>query len=184
MRWPMAGYSPNSNRLMPVCSWYEGTRWHNQGSDTLYQNTLGSAGWPTANRAIYLPFLLEEPMLITEATISNGAGASAGSWDLGVYSADGVRLVSSGLVAQAGGANALQTIPLVDTLLDRGVFYMALVATSTSTTVNRYQGGITVDWYVWGALQQDSASPLPAIATFASNITTFLPTFTLHSRPI
>jgi hypothetical protein len=180
MRWPTSGYSTNANRLMPISLGYEMRKFLNHGTNQVNQGAYVAVGWPVANRAFYFPFMLEEPMYVTEGSLHN-TGSVAGSLDLGVYSVDGVRLVSSGLVTQAG-VGLVQRIPLTDTLLDRGVFYAALMATSTSTTTFRFNGGLASDWLVWGALQEDTAGSLPAVATFTTNQTPYLPYFSLHSR--
>jgi hypothetical protein len=181
MRWGTQLYSPNSNRLMPISAWYEMRRFSlSQGTNMIEQSGIASAGWPAANRAIYMPFMLEEPMYVIEAMVHNGSGPSTGSYDVGIYSVEGVRLVSSGLVAQSGADP--QTIALTDTWLDRGVFYMALMATSTSTTVFRFSGGDAQDWLLWGAFQEATGGTLPAVATFASNTTAYCPGLYLFSR--
>jgi hypothetical protein len=146
-----------------------------QGSATALINNLASAGWPAANRAIFMPFELEQPMIVTRAWLFNGASANTGNWDVGLYTADGTRLVNMGSMLQSGGINSLQQFDLSDTLLGRGVFYFAVACNSVSTTVYRVAAGAAQDWLLWGGLQQDSAFALPATATFASNQTAFFP---------
>jgi hypothetical protein len=150
-----------------------------------FQTSLGSAGWPAANQALYIPFELEGPWQAAGGLIALGHTAGGGNWDLGVYTADGTRLASTGSVALAGAIDTEQTVTLTQSVrLSRGVYYMALVASSTGMTIYRYAGGGANDWLVWGALQQASALPLPATATFARNTTQFLPFFSLTGTPL
>jgi hypothetical protein len=146
-----------------------------QGSSTaLLNNGVISAVWPSAGRAIYMPFELERPMIVTQAWLYNGTAAVTGNWDVGLYTADGTKLVSMGTTAQTG-INAVQSFDWTDTLLGRGAFYFAVACDSGSTTVYRSAAGAANDWLLWGGLQQASAHPLPATATFASNQTAFFP---------
>lgn len=167
------------NRVLPLVSWQVVGKYASQGTQRIAQASLVSASWPSANRAIYLPFELWQPFTIYEACINNGSGASAGSWDVGVYTADGTRIVSSGAVAQSG-VNAIQTISL-SARLGRGVYYMALLATSGSTTIYRSSAGAANDYLLWGALQEATGGTLPATATFATNSTAFIPCWGLFA---
>jgi hypothetical protein len=122
-----------------------------------------------------MPFELDRPMVVTRAWLFNGASANTGNWDVGIYTADGTRLVNMGTTAQAGGVSSVQQFDLTDTLLGRGAFYFAVACDSGSTTVYRCAAGTANDWLLWGGLQQASAFVLPATATFASNQTQFFP---------
>lgn len=147
---------------------------HGTGFNITGGTQIASAGWPANNRALYLAFELDRPMIATQMYVYNGSSATAGNWDIGIYAADGTRLVSSGSTAQTG-SNAPQTFNITDTLLDRGAFWLGIAASSTSTTVYRFNGGAANDWLIWGGMQEASALPLPATATFAVNTTQFIP---------
>jgi hypothetical protein len=139
----------------------------------LYLQNPGTAAWPAAGRALYLPVELDRPMLVTKLFVHNGTTAPSGTWDMGLYDDGGLRLINAGATAQ-GASSTLQTFDIPDTRLDRGLYYLAIVA-STTPGVYAFTGGVSIDWKCWGALQQASATPLPATATFASNTTAFLP---------
>jgi hypothetical protein len=179
MRW---GNAERLYRIAPISSIYEMRKYScNQGSHAILQSGIASAVWPAANRAIYLPVMLEEPMRLVTTLVFNGTAAVTGSWDVGIYTVDGTRLGSTGATAQAG-LNAPQTIPLTaPVFVDRGVYYIALMGTSASMSVYRFAGGVAGDYLAWGAYQEATAGSLPATATFASNTTAFVPMFSLHA---
>ena len=133
----------------------------------LFDNTAFGA-WSTvgANTALFLPFELDRPYLVTQLYVINGPTVS-GNIDVGIYSADGTRLVSNGSVAQTGGG-ADQIFNITDTLLGRGAFYLAVVLSSGTGELYRYAPTGTDNYRTWGALTQASAFPLPATATFAA----------------
>src|SRR5262249_28090905 len=145
-------------------------RYFKVGSGYNLSGSGGSAAWPANNRAIYVPFELDHPMLVVRMWVFNG-GTTSGNLDVGLYSADGTRLVSAGSTAQSG-TSQIQMIDITDTMLDRGAFYMALSSSTTSATFMRFNGGAANDWLLWGGLQEGLGSvALPATATFASNQT-------------
>src|SRR3972149_4026032 len=91
-----------------------------------------SAVWPTANKALYVPFRIGKPVLVKKLFLINGATVS-GNVDVGIYDAAGTRLISAGSTAQAG-ASALQQFDIADTLLGWGLFYMALAVRNVTAT--------------------------------------------------
>lgn len=135
-------------------------------------NTPGSAAWPAANRAIYIPFKVSEPILVKRLFVYNGATAS-GNADIGIYSSRAadrlpdVRLVSAGSTAQAGTSD-LQVFDVTDTWLGPGLFYWAFALDNTTGTVTRLNFGGTREGQLSGCMMQSSALPLPAAATPAS----------------
>lgn len=133
---------------------------------------------PAANTAIFIPFFVPEPFLVTKGFWGNG-NPVAGNLDLGIYDAAGNRLVSSGSTLQAT-VSVLQIVDLTDTVLARGYYYMAL-ASDTSGATQKVQAalvGSTPAYQAFGLLQQASAFPLPNPATFAKYASgAFMPMF-------
>ena len=177
MRWP-----GSFTRKVHLSSYIVAGTYFRIGSGLPYINSHASAAWPAANRAIYLAFELDVPMLVTQMYSLNGATAN-GTLDVGIYAADGTRLVSNGSVTQTG-PNAIQAFNIADTYLDRGAFWMALALSSGTGTIFRLNHGVAGDWLIWGGLQQDTALPLPATATFAVNTTQYLPLFGLTGMAV
>lgn len=133
----------------------------------------GSAAYPGANRAIYIPFRLMNPIRVTQLWQYNGFTAS-GNFDLGIYDAVGTKLVSLGSTAQSG-TSQLQIVALgTPVRLGVGLFYMAVAFDGTTGTLLRTSLSILFCKIV-GMAQQAAAFPLPATATFATITSAYIP---------
>lgn len=136
--------------------------------------TPSSQNFVTASLAVYVPFWVPETVVVTQLGWFNGA-AVAGNLDVGIYDEAGARLVSSGSTAQATTA-ALQAVDVTDTTLIRGSYYLALASDTSDATQKLYavlpEAGIPQSL---GLLQEASAFPLPATATFAKYASAFIP---------
>lgn len=126
---------------------------------------LVSVTWVTANMAVFVPFALEVPITAKQMFLLNGATAS-GNVDVGIYTADGIRLVSIGSTAQAG-INDLQAFNITDTILGPGRYYFAVAMDGTAGTILGASASATLA-RAMGYQQMATAFPLPATATFAT----------------
>jgi len=150
--------------------------------------TIGSMGgpysstWASASRAIFVPFRIPRSILVLNMWTYNGA-AVGNNLDIGIYSKDGTRLVSSGSTAQAG-INVIQTLDITDTLIGPGLFYMALSFDGTVSTVFRSLPGNIVFPRILGMVSMNNAFPLPASAVFATLASSTIPVFGLTVRSI
>lgn len=124
-----------------------------------------SSGVLTANRAYLIPFHLEEPITITKLFCANGATAS-GNVDVGIYSSDFTKIISSGSTAQAG-TNDLQVFDVTDTTIGPGDFYLAVALDNGTGTVFTQNLTVAIGRRS-GLLQMASAFPLPATITPAT----------------
>src|SRR5262245_36344187 len=100
---------------------------------SIHHISIGSLAWSTANSAVYLPVILESAVLIKSLSLANGTVVS-GNFDVGLYSADGKRIMSTGSTAQAGTTNS-QTVDTTDTPVGPGLFYLACAIDNTTATV-------------------------------------------------
>jgi hypothetical protein len=137
---------------------------------------VGAGAWPAADRALYIPFIIEAPVPVTQIAWENGATLN-GNVDVGIYDLAGKRLVSLGSTAQAG-ASVVQVGDITDTPLNQGVYYMAMASSSATATFARVQPG-SIGVRAGGGLQQATAFPLPSSATFAAVASSFLPMLAL-----
>ena len=134
-----------------------------------------------ANRAYYQPFYLPTTVQVLKLYIANGATID-GNIDMGIYSTAGTRLVSQGSVAHAG-VDVLQPLDIADTVLARGTYYLSFAASSATATFTR----IVLNTQICraaGLLQQNTAFPLPATATFATYGSSFVPLCGLSLRTL
>jgi hypothetical protein len=160
------------------------TPWSYQSLGTplrvMAQGAPATQNYVTASLVVYVPFWIPEAVTFTKMFIVNGA-AVAGNFDVGIYAADGTRLVSSGSVAQAGITQA-QPIDITDTTCARGQYYMAIVSDTSGVTQKIVSvlpaAGIPQSL---GLLQQASVTiPLStnaSPATFAKYASAFIPLF-------
>lgn len=143
------------------------------GTTASYGTAPTSAAFPTANKIFYSPIRTPCPLVIAQLYAHNGAAVS-GNIEVGLYSADGRRLVTSGSVAQAGTSIA-QTFDIADTLIGEDVFYLAVSLDNTTGTLFRtaYAVGLC---QAAGMLTETTVSfGLPAIATWSAIADAYAP---------
>lgn len=137
----------------------------------------GVGAWPVANRAYFMPIIIDKPIELMQMAMYNGA--VAGEVDVGVYSYPGTgtsarRLVSNGKVAMSG-ASQPQVFNIADTVLTPGVYLFAGVC-STVTTATFQRSTLPSMWLqACGVAQMSSALPLPETVTIARMETNFAP---------
>jgi hypothetical protein len=158
--WPSAG------PLVPpvISSWWMPP---NHIEQWITGNTA-SGTFDVANRAYYYPIWLTHSIIVTKLWWQNG-GSVADNVDCGLYTDNGVRLVSTGSIAQTGTA-VIQSVDIPDTAIPEGLVYLAFVANSTSgqfRAVGPGSGGLA-GGYGASTYLQTAAFPLPAQATFAT----------------
>jgi len=124
--------------------------------------------WPVANLALFVPFTLSE-MVVIKRMLVEPMGTTGGHVDVGLYAADGTRLVSMGSTL-LGGPNTIQFLDIADTQLNAGRYYMAIAADSTTPKLGWGLTGFMVNSYL-GIREMAAAFPLPATATFTDNTT-------------
>jgi hypothetical protein len=145
----------------------------------------GTSAWVSStlnpNEAYYVPIFLPRSYNLKAMWMLNGAGV-AQNIDIGIYSVDGVRLWSLGTTAQ-GAANTLVIYTLATPiLLPPGTYYLAIVGSSGSGTFfHRAAFGRAGMLRLSGVMNQATALPLPATATWSAFIRAKLPVFGIAS---
>lgn len=138
-----------------------------------------STAWPAANRALFIPFVLPQPIVVTQAVVGCGSTGS-GNFDVGVYDAAGNLIVSSGATARSASSEVVAA--LTDTRLGEGLYYMALAADGT----NNYIAGVPAQVGIvkaMGIKEAASSYTLPATVTYATASSAFIPYFVLWGAP-
>lgn len=134
--------------------------------------TTAAAAYPSATLALFQPFVNYGPYLIRRIGWINGA-TLGGSVDVGIFSAAGTRILSTGAVAQSG-ASVPQAVTLgTPVTLPPGAYYWALAANTTTGTLARWAIP-AVAGRLMGLLQQASAT-LPAAMSPAVYAQTYMP---------
>ena len=133
-----------------------------------FVTAAASSAVAAANRAYYQPLIIQSPVVVTHISLYVGA-AVAGNVDVGIYSFDGRKIVSSGAVDTSGYTiNTINTISVIPNRLGPGRYYCAVSGSSGTFTLFRISSGSTDIHNFIGEFIQASAHPLPAAATFAT----------------
>jgi hypothetical protein len=141
--------------------------------------TAATATWPSANRAIFVPFFF--PVSATIYSINFWAGNGTGNYDLGLYTEALERIASSGSTAMSAAGN--KSLLLGEYRLGAGKkHHAALALSSASGQAMRLAAGVGSQLAVVQVGQQASALPLPATATPAIAASAYCPVFTFGVR--
>lgn len=145
--------------------------------------TFNSVAFPTAKKVLYVPIRIPMPLLVTQLFTLNGATAS-GNIDVGLYTLDGTKLVSSGSTAQAGTTQK-QLFNVTDFVLGRGTYYMAVSLDNTTGTITRVSIVNVFAIQAAGCLTETTGSfGLPATASFASYVDAMVPVAGLLAQSV
>jgi hypothetical protein len=145
---------------------------------------IASAVWVSANRALFVPFAIAEPMLAEKMFWANGTVVGTDSIDVGIYTTEAtpVRLVSGGGTLSAG-ISTVQEVNITDTVLLPGAYYMAMVCNSATTaTFLRWAPGHLGMCRLAGMAEMAAAYVLPSTATLAAISTLYVPFFGVAGR--
>lgn len=135
-----------------------------------------SAVWPTTNKIFYCPMVVPFALKALQLFYEQGL-ASSGNYDIGIYTRDGKRIISSGTQAQGAGTSIVKLFDITDTDLGNDLFYMALTFDNTTGAVIRATPvtlAITL-----GMFRVRTETPgsfgLPATATWAASADNYVP---------
>lgn len=134
---------------------------------------INSTAWTTANRAIYIPFIVSTQVTAFKMAFENGATLN-GNVDVGIYDFNGNRLTSIGSGTAQTGVSVIQIVDIGDVTLTPGYYFMAMSTNSTTATyLSSPTANGTGDFFrSCGIQEQLTAFPLPNPATFANPATT------------
>jgi hypothetical protein len=136
-------------------------------------STPSSGAFPASNDALFVPVVIKQTVLIKRLFSLNGATAS-GNIDVGIYSEDGSRIVSSGSTAQSG-TSIPQFFDITDLVITPGRYYFAVAMNNTTGTLFRVTTGVIARFQCLGLAKQATAFALPATATFATITAVYFP---------
>lgn len=140
-------------------------------------------GYPAANLALYVPFVLEAPFLVTETWVESGSLTTSNETEIGVYTTDGTRLFTTATTV-ATGSDTVNSSGMTDYLLEAGSYFLAFGCAgtrnflATTLALGIYQSG--------GCLEETglTGANLPSTATFAIYTRAFLPLFGLNGLSV
>lgn len=164
--WQGVGFNPSVlSTADPRCGGASGS--------VLFALTLSAGGtWPAANRALYCP--VEVSTACTAYQMAIQIAVQSGNLDIGIYDELGNRLVHSASTAVA--AAGVQVVNITDTVLNPGVYFLALNVDNTTASVFRNGTTTALTLNSWGLQQQAvGAVTLPDPATFANPASAYVP---------
>lgn len=146
-------------------------------------STFSSTGaWPSSNLAIFIPFRVATPYVAAQMFWWNGATVGTNGVDVGVYDSQGNRLVSSGSTTTSG-ASGIQIVDVTDTLLQQGLYYMAMAMNGTTDVIQR-SAATANNCAAMGVLSQVTAFALPSTATMIRTTTAYIPLLGISSSTV
>jgi hypothetical protein len=123
--------------------------------------------WTTANTAIYHPIRVTHPVVATKLHWLSGDVVN-GNYDIGLYDATGRKLASSGSTAVPGTSTTV-LYDMADLYLEQTIVYVALALSSATCRYYGFKLASDIqEMRLSGLVEQASALPLPATATFAT----------------
>lgn len=136
-----------------------------------------STAYPLANLAIYIPIAVSEAVTAYEGWVVAGATAG-GNFDIGIYSAAGSRLSSSGATARTV-STVNNTTTMTDYVLLPGVrYYMAFAADGTNNyAATSAAAGLNE---AMGVLESTTSYVLPTSPTMSRTTRAYVPWFGLN----
>lgn len=144
-------------------------------------NSAASGAWPSANRAVLVPFSVNTTITVKKLFLLMGTAVS-GNVDVGIYDSTGRKIVSSGSTVQTG-ANTQQEFDITDTVLPPGDYYLACVLDNTTGTTWRVAPN-TGQCRLAGVLNANTAFPLPDTVTFVQAASGYVPYIGLTTRDL
>lgn len=141
--------------------------------------SMGTNGtWPAANRALYVPVIVETTVTAFQMGII--VGVSSGNIDVGIYDEKFARVVSMGSTAVA--AAGFQAFDIADTVLIPGVYYLAMCVDNTTASFPR--AGVLAEHLRANGVQQQAvgAVTLPNPMVPANPASAYLPALSVSAR--
>lgn len=125
-----------------------------------------SSGTATGSRIYYIPLHIDAVFQVNALYVVNGAAVS-GNIDIGLYTANFNKVVSTGSIAQAG-TNGPQLQTVTSTSIPAGLYYYAVVADNGVSTFFRLALTTATGNRGFACALQNATFPLPASGTPAT----------------
>lgn len=135
----------------------------------------GTATWPVASKALYVPVVVERSVVAYQIAVT--VAVQSGNLDVGIYTEDGSRLISSG--STAVGAAGVQAVNITDTTLPPGGYFLAMAVDNTTASFVRLSVPPALALRAAGMREQATAFALPSTATFANVAAAYLPNISI-----
>lgn len=151
-------------------------------------SSAGSAAYPAANRALFAPVYVHNPITVSKIVAHNGAAVS-GNIDVGIYIPNeddpitATRLVSSGTTAQTG-TSVRQVFDITDTSLGRGTYYLAVAMDNTTGALLFATNGNAFTCAITGCMAAETSFVLPATVTLITTPSYHIPFLSMQTSAV
>lgn len=136
-----------------------------------------AVAYPLANLALYVPFSVSETVTAYEGWVVTGT-LTGDNFDIGIYSAAGVRLTSSGANVKTASVIQNTTAMTDQVLVPNTRYYMAFACNGTG---NYFAGTHGFGIYeAMGVLEATTSYVLPTNPTLSRTTRAYLPHFGLN----
>lgn len=135
-----------------------------------------SAAWPAANLAIYVPFVLERAVTVTEVWVETGSLTTSNGIEIGCYDTGGNRLFTQAMTITTA-SDTVTSSGMTDYVLPAGTYYMAMACDGTR---NFMAGALSLAIYGgFGCVEQTglTGASLPSTWTPVAFTRSYLPLF-------
>lgn len=128
--------------------------------------TAPTSAAATANKAYYVPIRFPASVTVRRMWYCVGATGGTNNIQLGIYTEAGSQLVATASTLVGTAANLVH-LDVTDTTLAPGSYYLAVALNGITATILRWAPNIAT-LRLTGQLEQATAFPLPATATFVT----------------
>lgn len=174
MTYAAPAYALRTPLVLPVTS-----RWCAYSG--FFQQTYtspASATSPTANQAIYVPFVVTTSCTFTRGFWFNGSvAANAGNVSVGIYTPDQTRRATTGAVAASGNSVIQSAAFTANYDATPGIYYMAILYSASGTNGATGYGPTANVSMVGAYTEATGVAALPATAVFATWANRLMPHF-------
>lgn len=147
----------------------------------------GTAVWPSANRALFSPFYLDQAMIAKAIVIQ--VATQSGNVDVGIYNEGFGRIVTKGTTAVAAAGIQLFDLTASVTgtaspVLNPGTYWLAMAVDNGTASFQRQSAPGVVIHRMVGCGQMVSAFVLPATLTWGAPGANYTPVITLKASAV
>ena len=121
-----------------------------------------NSGALIASTAHLYPLTIPERVLVYKLFWAVAVDVASSTIDVGIYTSEYERVVSTGSTAVATGSPVLQEVDITDTVLDRGNYYLAVAGGATPPNLSRNAQGTLQPL---AGIARHAGFPLPATVT-------------------
>ena len=144
----------------------------------------GGTNWAEVNRVIYVPLLLTHPFSLVRFWWANGTTLS-GQIEVGLYSASGTRLATTGSIGGGVAAGTQSAAPTAGTIvLAPGFYRLAVTVNQINRRLLKFSSTVQNFRKLNVYEELTGGFGLPATATLGTNLSAWVPVFGISEHAL